>query len=101
MNIECPAAMRRHVQEVLGGEYDIPYRHNAPVILNIGANVRSSRPARSSAGPAVSSIATAPRQFRAAKEKPEAIRGQVCEFAQLCGRRSEPDAALPLAATNC
>src|SRR5262245_18916690 len=46
-------------------------------------------------------LRTAPRQFRAAKEKPEAIRGQVCEFAQLCGRRSEPDAALPLAATNC
>jgi hypothetical protein len=27
MNIECPATMRRHVQKVLGGEYDIPYRH--------------------------------------------------------------------------
>ena len=40
-------------------------------------------------------LRTAPRQFRAAKEKPEAIRGQVGEFAQLCGRRSEPDAALP------
>src|SRR5262245_14334297 len=33
MNIECPAAVRRPVQEALGGEYDIPYRHNAPVIL--------------------------------------------------------------------
>jgi FkbM family methyltransferase len=33
--------MRRHVQKVLGGEYEIPYRHNAPVILDIGANVGS------------------------------------------------------------
>ena len=33
--------MRRHVQKVLGGEYDIPYRHSAPVILDIGANVGS------------------------------------------------------------
>ena len=41
MNIECPATMRRHVQKVLGGEYDIPYRHNSPVILDIGANVGS------------------------------------------------------------
>ena len=41
MNIECPASMRRHVQKVLGGEYDIPYRHSAPVILDIGANVGS------------------------------------------------------------
>jgi FkbM family methyltransferase len=41
MNIECPANMRRHVQKVLAGEYDIPYRHKAPVILDIGANVGS------------------------------------------------------------
>jgi FkbM family methyltransferase len=41
MNIECPATMRRHVQKFLGGEYDIPYRHNAPVILDIGANIGS------------------------------------------------------------
>jgi FkbM family methyltransferase len=33
--------MRSHVQKVLGGEYEIPYRHNAPVILDIGANVGS------------------------------------------------------------
>jgi FkbM family methyltransferase len=33
--------MRRHVQKVLGGEYDVPYRHQAPVILDIGANVGS------------------------------------------------------------
>ena len=41
MNIECPASMRIHVQKVLDGEYDIPYRHSAPVILDIGANVGS------------------------------------------------------------
>jgi hypothetical protein len=34
MNIECPASMRSHVQKVLGGEYEIPYRHRAPVILD-------------------------------------------------------------------
>ncbi len=33
--------MRRHVQKVLGGEYEIPYRHRAPVVLDIGANVGS------------------------------------------------------------
>jgi FkbM family methyltransferase len=33
--------MRSHVQKVLAGEYDIPYRHSAPVILDIGANVGS------------------------------------------------------------
>jgi FkbM family methyltransferase len=33
--------MRSHVQKVLDGEYDIPYRHSAPVILDIGANVGS------------------------------------------------------------
>jgi FkbM family methyltransferase len=41
MDIECPANMRRHVQKVLAGEYDIPYRHKAPVILDMGANVGS------------------------------------------------------------
>ena len=41
MNIECPPTMLRHVQKVLGGEYDVPYQHKAPVILDIGANVGS------------------------------------------------------------
>jgi len=41
MNIECPASMRRHVQKVLGGEYEVPYRATKPVILDIGANVGS------------------------------------------------------------
>jgi FkbM family methyltransferase len=41
MSIECPASMRVHVQKVLDGEYDLPYRHQAPVILDIGANVGS------------------------------------------------------------
>jgi hypothetical protein len=35
--------MRSHAQKVLGGEYEIPYRHSAPVILDIGANVGSIR----------------------------------------------------------
>jgi FkbM family methyltransferase len=33
--------MRRHVQKVLAGEYDVPYRATRPVILDIGANVGS------------------------------------------------------------
>jgi FkbM family methyltransferase len=41
MNIECPATMRRHVQKVLGGEYEVPYRATRPVILDVGANVGS------------------------------------------------------------
>jgi FkbM family methyltransferase len=41
MNIECPATMRRHVEKVLGGEYEVPYRAAKPVILDIGANVGS------------------------------------------------------------
>jgi len=43
MNIECPATMRRHVQKVLGGEYEVPYRATRPVILDIGANVGKLR----------------------------------------------------------
>jgi FkbM family methyltransferase len=41
MKLEYPATLDSHVQKVLGGEYDIPYRHSAPVILDIGANVGS------------------------------------------------------------
>ena len=33
--------MRRHVQKVLGGEYEMPHRATRPVILDIGANVGS------------------------------------------------------------
>lgn len=33
--------MRYHVQKVLDGEYDVPYRASAPVVLDIGANVGS------------------------------------------------------------
>jgi FkbM family methyltransferase len=33
--------MRYHVQKVLGGEYEVPYRATRPVILDIGANVGS------------------------------------------------------------
>ena len=84
MNIECPATMRRHVQKVLGGEYDIPYRHNAPVILDIGANVGSFAAwalKRWLARLLRPLLRTAPREFRAAQEKPRTIRGQVGEFA--------------------
>src|SRR6476469_8029321 len=61
MNIECPASMRRHVQKVLGGEYDIPYRHSAPVILDIGANVGSGLGAQALARGDSPLLRTAPR----------------------------------------
>jgi FkbM family methyltransferase len=31
----------RHVQKVLGGEYEVPYQATRPIILDIGANVGS------------------------------------------------------------
>ena len=31
----------RHVQKVLGGEYEVPYQATRPLILDIGANVGS------------------------------------------------------------
>jgi FkbM family methyltransferase len=39
LNIDCPPTMAWHVNKVLNGEYDIPYQHPRPVILDIGANV--------------------------------------------------------------
>ena len=41
MNVDCPTTMRHHVQKVLAGEYEVPYRATRPVILDIGANVGS------------------------------------------------------------
>lgn len=41
MNIECPDTMLYHVQKVLDGEYDVPYRATKPIVLDIGANVGS------------------------------------------------------------
>jgi FkbM family methyltransferase len=39
MSMICPPSMAVHVQKVLGGEYDLPYEHPNPVILDIGANI--------------------------------------------------------------
>lgn len=39
MKLSCPASMVPHAQKVLRGEYDLPYQHPAPVILDIGANI--------------------------------------------------------------
>ncbi len=39
MNLVCPPSMAAHAQKVLRGEYDLPYDHPAPVVLDIGANV--------------------------------------------------------------
>ena len=41
MDINCPPTMVSHVRKVLAGEYDVPYRADKPVILDIGANVGS------------------------------------------------------------
>jgi hypothetical protein len=32
MNVECPTTMLHHVQKVLAGEYEVPYRATRPVI---------------------------------------------------------------------
>jgi FkbM family methyltransferase len=39
MNFTCPPSMAAHVRKVLQGEYDLPYQHPSPVILDIGANI--------------------------------------------------------------
>jgi FkbM family methyltransferase len=39
MSMICPPSMLAHARKVLGGEYDLPYEHAAPVILDIGANI--------------------------------------------------------------
>ena len=41
MHLTCPPSMAVHVQKVLQGEYDLPYQHPRPVILDIGANIGS------------------------------------------------------------
>jgi FkbM family methyltransferase len=41
MNLTCPPSMAPHVQKVLRGEYNLPYQHPNPVILDIGANIGS------------------------------------------------------------
>jgi FkbM family methyltransferase len=37
--IECPPSMASLIREIFNGEYDLPYSHPAPVILDIGANI--------------------------------------------------------------
>jgi FkbM family methyltransferase len=39
LNIACPPSMISHVREIFNGEYDIPYSHQSPVIVDIGANI--------------------------------------------------------------
>src|SRR4051812_48177 len=39
MMIDCPSAMVPHLQKIANGEYEIPYEHPNPVILDLGANV--------------------------------------------------------------
>ncbi len=41
VNLRCPATMVPHAQRVLRGEYDVPYEHARPVIIDIGANIGS------------------------------------------------------------
>src|SRR5262245_3153822 len=39
IQLQCPPSMRPHLQEVLNGEYMVPYEHPGPVILDVGANI--------------------------------------------------------------
>lgn len=39
MHLTCPPSMAAHVQKVLQGEYNLPYQHSNPVIVDIGANI--------------------------------------------------------------
>jgi FkbM family methyltransferase len=39
VNLRCPGNMVPHVRKVLQGEYEVPYQHARPVIVDIGANV--------------------------------------------------------------
>lgn len=39
LQIYFPPEMGPHVQRVFAGEYDVPYDHASPVILDIGANI--------------------------------------------------------------
>ncbi len=41
VNLRCPGTMVPHAQRVLRGEYDVPYEHPRPVIIDIGANIGS------------------------------------------------------------
>lgn len=37
--IEIPDNMVKHIEKINNGEYDIPYNHPSPVILDIGGNI--------------------------------------------------------------
>ena len=37
--MQIPNNMTEHVQKIFDGEYDIPYQHSNPIILDIGGNV--------------------------------------------------------------
>ncbi|MCC8966294.1 FkbM family methyltransferase [Bradyrhizobium sp. Pear76] len=39
INIRCPPSMIPHLQLIQRGEYDVPYNHPRPIILDVGANV--------------------------------------------------------------
>lgn len=41
LTIHGPVAMQAHAQKVLNGEYDIPYEHSLPTVLDVGANIGS------------------------------------------------------------
>jgi hypothetical protein len=44
MNRLGPPSLAAQAQRVLRGEYDLPYEHPAPVILDVGANAAPLTP---------------------------------------------------------
>ena len=101
MNIDCPATMRRHVQKVLDGEYEVPYRATRPVILDIGANVGSYAAWALKRWPGPRPLLRAATgEFCAAQEEPRVSRGAVDQLEQFRHRRPEPK-NLYLGRNNC
>jgi FkbM family methyltransferase len=39
LTLKCPPAMKPHLDMISRGEYDIPYNHPRPVVLDVGANI--------------------------------------------------------------
>ncbi len=80
--------MRRHVEKVLGGEYEVPYRATKPVILDIGAQCREFRGlgAEALAGAHVHCYEPLPDNFALLKKNLGQIEGSAVQFEQFRDR---------------
>ena len=94
--------MRRHVQKVLGGEYEVPYRATRPVILDIGANVGSfaAWALKRWPGAHVHCYEPLPDNFALLKKNLGSTQGAVDQLEQFRHRRPEPK-NLYLGRNNC